>query len=202
MEQSQHVAAQSVDDGSGSAVPYGMLTRLLRRIDHLEFTLLKEQKNQIADVAERMQDTVDVVGHIQKTRRATEDMQEMGLDANTGASLSPPPGVAQPKPSAPPMMGHRGPGTIPVQKARPVALHIDSPEGREPRGRLPAPAPAAQRAQSVPSQWSWAGEGPSLTADMARDALTPFPSDMSLARLDLLERQGQFPQRGAPSALV
>ena len=69
MAESSHAVAQPLDDGSGSAVPYGMLTRLLRRIDYLEFNLLKEQKKQIEDVSDRMQDTVDTVGHIQKSKK-------------------------------------------------------------------------------------------------------------------------------------
>ena len=117
------------------------------------------------DVAERMQDTVDAVGHIQKARRAAEDMREMGLEHETatGAAPSAPPGVVQPAAlpqPAVPLLGHRGPGSMPATKPKAMLLQIDSPEGREPRGRPPAPAPAVQNAQSVPPQWSWAGGAP------------------------------------------
>ena len=123
MAESTHVDAHVIldprDDGSGSVVQYGMLSRLLRRMDHLEFNLLRGQQSELEDFSRTMQETRSTLGHIQKARRASEDVAEMGLAP--GPEKPPADGISDipsntvssvvaameegtlPKPSAPPM---------------------------------------------------------------------------------------------------
>ena len=179
------------DDGSGSVVPYGMLTRLLRRMDHLEFNLLRGQQSELEDFSRTMQETRSTLGHIQKARRAGEDMAEIGLAP--GPDKPPADGItdvpanavstvvaamgevmpqhpALPKPSAPPMpMGHRGPGVVPAGKPK-LSMQIDTPEAREKQGPTSG---AKQRAQSTPPVWSWAG--PLQVTASAKEKRRSFP---------------------------
>ena len=166
------------DDGAGRSVPYGMLTRLLRRIDFLEYKLLAKQEDAIADIHEDISNTHAILGNIQKARRAREDEQEMGIGSlepsapglpepsapsiTAGLAQAAPPwteaspaAAPLPKPSAP-VMGHRGPGsyTGSKQPTQMPPIKIDTPEGRDAqRGR---PLQPERRTQSQPPQWSWA----------------------------------------------
>ena len=82
--------------GNGAEVPNVLVQALLNRMDHLEFTLLRESSEDVSELRQ-------IVGNIQRARRAqVEEVETARAPA--------------------PVATHRGPGSLPVPSAPPISI--------------------------------------------------------------------------------
>ena len=101
-----------------------LLQRFLTRMDHIEYRLIQEQKDDVSDARADIEDVKAMIGHMQRARQL--EAQDIAIaDA-----------LARAPRQVPAVGSHRGPGAVAPSKAAPSP----APPGSAP---TPLPAPAS-----------------------------------------------------------